>query len=182
MQKSRRVRGVLAHVVAAALVLAGLPSDGVHAACPGPNTAYGPCSDPGTFVTTGGPDWCGNCPAQSRVYVGGNCAGGAGTGAFDCADCNLTWKTELTTYTSTPAGPVATAACYTAWLACLGAAGAAGATCAGVCATFGPIAAGACAAICAGGIGGLCGCVYDLCVTTCTPGVPTYTGSPSSCT
>ena len=143
----------LAYLMSASIAL--FPSVPTFAiTCPGANDAYGPCSDTGGTTSTGGNGWCGACTALVTVYIGGNCSGGAGSGAFNCNDCATSWKTHSQPYTSTPRGAIATAACYSAWLACLAT----------------PTAASACT------------CIYNDCSTSCTAtGAPTMTGSDSAC-
>ncbi len=186
------LRHCLAYVLSASMLLAGVPARTISAGvCGGNNDAYGPCSDPGKYIDSGtGDGWCGACGGLTTVYVGGNCSGGAGEGAFDCNNCMTNWKTSRQAYTSTPVGPVSVAACFIGWDACFaaGTVGTAtcGAFCASVCTVGSPPVMAACALACTAACGGAassaCDCMYDECVEVCEPsGAPVQTGSSSAC-
>ncbi len=80
-------------------------------ACPGENDGYGPCSDTGATVTTGGSNFCGGCSDLVTVIVGGNCGGGAGSGAFDCNDCREAPQTIITPQSSQYLGVIQSVLC-----------------------------------------------------------------------
>ena len=186
------VRRCLAYALTVSMMLAGVATRlALAGVCGGDNDAYGPCSDKGTYVSSGtGDGWCGACGDLTKVYVGGNCAGGNGEGAFDCNDCETNWKTTLQAYTSTPVDPVSVAACWIGWDACIavGAVGtvSCGAFCAGVCTAGTPPVMAACAFACTAACGGAassaCDCMYAECVEVCEPsGAPVQTGSSIAC-
>jgi len=193
MRMSKRVRVLWVWGLFVIVVVVGMPTTPTFAEpCPGnTNDAFGPCSDPGTWIVTGGDGYCGACSDEVRTYVGGACAGGtAGEGAFDCNDCTKVPKTILQNYSSTPAGSAEVFACFLVWEACIAADIAAslagGIGCAAACGLFYPPGSPYCAGFCGGfiAINGaeLCECLYDECIETCDPvGNPVQNSTASSC-
>jgi hypothetical protein len=186
------VRRCVAYALTVSMMLAGVATRlALAGVCTGNNDAYGPCSDQGVYLTSGvGDGWCGACGDLARVYIGGNCAGGDGEGAYDCNDCETNWKTSLQRYTSTPVGPTMAAACTVGWYSCRAAGGVVVGGCAAACGiacTKGtPLmmaaCALACAATCEAGAESFCDCIYAECVEVCEPsGAPVQTGSSPAC-
>lgn len=170
-------------LLCAAFLATSVPTMHALGACPGPNDAFGPCSDTGATTSTGGGTFCGGCANVVIVSVGGNCGGGvAGTGPFDCNNCVTQPKTLTQPHVNTPVGALVYAGCYGSYLLCVSGGGAlCGAGCATLCGANPPCVA-ACIAACATPGRDFCNCAFDGCANDCLPvGAPILVGNLSTC-
>lgn len=139
--------------------------------CPGPANGYGPCSDSGATVTTGGAGWCGECSDLITVFAGGNCGGSAvGSDPPNCKSCNVSPKTLIYSMENKPVGSLMYAACYGSRATCY----ASGSLVCGSLCAYACRGNAACVSACETAcqktfLGDACECQFQGCINDCSP-------------